>query len=314
MYAVGCSGHATQAGARLAGFPTVVPRRLHLVTGKGGVGKSTVVASLALAAARRGARVLAIELGEIGGTCRILGASPRRPGEITPAAGGTHAAYFDGAAALAEYLTSRVRLGRLAERVIEHPLYEAFVGAAPGLRELMAVGKVRDEFVLQRRWDIVVVDAGASGHALEHLRMPAAAEATFGSGRVHREASVNAALLRDRAQCSIHVVALPEQMPLREAVQSVTALRALDLATGAVFVNRCVPPAPWGVGGAIARVARSDVATLLRRALASQQRQERGIGTLESELFVRALRLPKLRAPDELVRCRALDAHVAEVV
>jgi arsenite-transporting ATPase len=301
-------------GARLARSSIVIPRRLHVVTGKGGVGKSTVVAAMALAAARRGARVLAIELGESGGTSRILGASPRRPGEITRAAGDTHVAYFDGAAALAEYLTLHAHLGRLAARIVEHPIYEAFVAAAPGLRELMAIGKVRDEFVLQRRWDVVVVDAGASGHALEHLRMPAAAEATFASGRVHHEAAVNAALLRDRARCSIHVVALPEQMPLREAVQSVTALRALELATGAVFVNRCVPTAPAGVGDAIARITNRDVAALLRRALAWQDIQERGIAALEAELFVRALRVPKLRASDELARCRALDAYVAEVV
>jgi arsenite-transporting ATPase len=292
----------------------VVPHRLHLVTGKGGVGKSTVVASLALAAARRGARVLAVELGEIGGTCRILDACPRRAGEITRAAGDTHVAYFDGAAALAEYLTLHAHLGRLATRIVEHPIYEAFVAAAPGLRELMAIGKVRDEFVLRQRWDVVVVDAGASGHALEHLRMPAAAEATFASGRVHREAAANAALLRDRARCSIHVVALPEHMALREAVHSVNALRALDLATGAVFVNRCMPAAPPGTAAAIHRTTRADVTSLLRRALASHDGQERGVAALETELFVRALRLPKLRGPGELARCRALDAYVAEVV
>lgn len=284
------------------------------MTGKGGVGKSTVVAALALAAARRGARVLAIELGEIGGTCRILGAAPPRPGAITPAAGDTHVAYFDGAAALAEYLTSRIHLGRFAQSMIEHPLYQAFVGAAPGLRELMAVGKVRDELVLQQRWDVVVVDAGASGHALEHLRMPAATAATFVSGRVHREAEVNAALLRDRARCSIHVVALPEQMPLREAVQTVAALRTLELATGAVFVNRCVPPAPPGVTEALARIAHPEVADVLRRAYTWQDIQERGIAALEAELFVRALRLPRVRAADQLARCRALDPYVAEVV
>lgn len=287
-------------------------RRLHIVLGKGGVGTSTVVATLALAAAGQGKRVLAIELGEPGGTCRILGARPPRPGAIAHAAGGTSVSYFDGAAALAEYLVSRVRLGRFAERIIAHPLYAAFVGAAPGLRELMAVGKVRDELVLQQRWDTVVVDAGASGHALEHLRMPAAASAAFASGRVHREAEVNAALLRDRATTAIHVVALPEEMPLREAVHGVEALRALDLATGAVFVNRCVPPAPPGTAD---RIAGADpaLAPVLSRAHGWQAIQERGIAALEAELFVRALRLPRLRAETELARCRTLAPLVAEV-
>jgi len=290
------------------------PRRLHVVTGKGGVGKSTVAAAIALAAARRGARVLAIELGELGGTCRILGAAPTQPGAITPAAGGTHVAYFDGVAALAEYLTRRVRLGGVVRAVLDHPLYAAFVGAAPGLRELMAVGKIRDELVLQDRWDVVVVDAGASGHALEHLRMPAVASATFGAGRVHREAEANAALLRDRGRCAIHVVALPEEMPLREAAQTVTALRALDLATGALFVNACVPAAPAGVDAAIGRIAEPAVADVLRRARAWEAIQERGIAAIEAELFVRALRLPRLRAADDLARARALDPQIEDVL
>jgi anion-transporting ArsA/GET3 family ATPase len=289
-------------------------RRLHVVTGKGGVGKSTVAAALALSAAQRGARVLAIELGEIGGTCRILDAAPPGPGAIVRAAGNTHVAYFDGAAALAEYLTYHVRLGRLAERIIDHPVYEAFVGAAPGLRELMAIGKVRDEFVLQHRWDVVVVDAGASGHALEHLRMPAAASGAFASGRVHREAEANARLLRDRSQCSIHVVAVPEQMPLHEATHTVGALRALDLATGAVFVNRCVPAAPEGVVEKLAQITEPQVAEVVRRAHAWQAIQERGIAALEAELFIQALRIPKIRTVDELSRCRALDAYLGEVV
>ncbi|MBL0217165.1 MAG: ArsA family ATPase [Myxococcales bacterium] len=288
--------------------------RLHVVTGKGGVGKSTVVAAISLAAARRGARVLAIELGELGGTCRILDASPAQPGTITPAAGGVRVAYFDGAAALAEYLTRRLRLGRLAQTVIEHPLYAAFVGAAPGLRELMAIGKVRDEFVLQERWDVVVVDAGSSGHALEHLRMPTAAESTFASGRVHREAAVNAALLRDRASCSIHVVALPELMPLREAAHTMRSLRELDLATGALFVNRCVPPAPPGVDALLDRIDAPVAARVLRGARDWEVIQERGIADLEADLFVRALRLPRLQAADDLARARALDPQVAEVL
>ena len=183
-------------------------RRLHFVTGKGGVGKSTIAAALALTAAARGARVLAIELGEPAGLCRALHAKPESPGAIV-VAGSVHVAYFDGAAALGEYLTRKMHLGRLLRPILAHPLYTAFVGAAPGLRELLAIGKIRDEFALQHRWDIVVVDAGATGHALEHLRMPAAAARAFTSGRVHREAAVNAELLRDPAQVASHVVATP---------------------------------------------------------------------------------------------------------
>jgi anion-transporting ArsA/GET3 family ATPase len=274
-------------------------RRLHFVTGKGGVGKSTVSAALALAAARREARVLAIELGEPAGLTRILAGS------------GIVVATFDGADALAEYLT--IHLGRIARPVVDHPLYAAFVGAAPGLRELMAVGKIRDEFALHDRWDTVVVDAGATGHALEHLRMPAATSEAFASGRVHREAAANAALLRDRARCSIHVVATPEHMALREAAQLIGALRELDLATGALFVNRCLPPAPPGVDTLLARVAEPAIAGVLQRARERETRQQRGIAAVEAELFISALRLPQLREPDGRAQAAALAPCMAEV-
>lgn len=255
--------------------------------------------------------MLAIELGELAGTARILGGNPPHAGAIVRTAAGPAVAYFDGEAALAEYLTRH--FGRFARSVIGHPLYSAFVGAAPGIRELMAIGKVRDEFVLQRRWDVVVVDAGASGHALEYVRMPSAAAATFARGRVHREAEANAALLRDRTSCAIHVVATPEQMPLREAVDTVHQLRALELATGAVFINRCLAVAPPGVDAAVTRLANPVLAAALAAAVRRQATQEREIAAVENELMVRALRIPHVHAGDELTRLRALVQHV-EVV
>jgi anion-transporting ArsA/GET3 family ATPase len=286
-------------------------RRLHFVTGKGGVGKSTVAASIALAAAGRGARVLAIELGDPAGLCRALQVRPRGPGVIERA-GAVHVTYFDGAAAVGEYLTKTLR--RAARPILAHPLYQAFVGAAPGLRELVAIGKVRDEFILQKNWDVVVVDAGASGHALEHLRMPASAARTFSSGRVHREASVNAELLRDPSLCAIHVVATPEQMPLAEAAQTIDALRALDLAIGRVIVNRCLPPAPADVDDAVARITDPVVAEVVRRARSWELIQERGIAALQARLGFAVVRVPRLPVMELNAQARALAWPLAELV
>ena len=255
---------------------------LHFVTGKGGVGKSTVAAALAIAAARRGARVLAVELGEPAGLARILAGAPE---PVTVAC-------FEGAAALGEYLTRKVHLGRLGKVILEHPIYRAFVGAAPGLRELMAMGKIRDELILQRRWDVVVVDAGASGHALEHLRMPAAAARAFGAGRVHREAERNAELLRDPGRCAVHVVATAEEMPVREAVQVVTSLRALELPVGELFVNLCRPVAPPGIDVVIEGLGAA-LAPLARRARSWERIQELQIAGLEADTGARAVRLPR---------------------
>jgi len=271
---------------------------LHYVTGKGGVGKSTVAAGLAIAADARGDRVLGIELGPRGGLARAL--APR----VIPVI------QVDGAAAVSEYVTRRMHLGRFARPILEHPLYQAFVEAAPGLRELVAIGKVRDEYVLQRRWDTVVVDAGASGHALEHLRMPTTAEQTFRSGLVHREAARNAALLRDPQHCAIHVVAMPEEMPLGEAAQTIETLRGLELAIGRVIVNRCVPAPPPGV-----ELPGDDpvVTRVLAHALDRARVQERGIAEVQRRLDLPVVRMPRLPVMPMADHARLLARSLVEL-
>lgn len=297
-------------------------RALHVVTGKGGVGKSTVAAALAIGLAGAGRRVLAIELGQAAGLCRALATRPMAPGAIAPVltTPGLSVAYFDGAVALAEYLTRRMRLGRLGRAVMAHPLYRGFVAAAPGVQALLAMGKIRDELVLQRlgagpRWDAVVVDAGASGHALEHLRMPAAAAATFTGGLVHREAEVNARLLADPAITAIHVVATPEELPVAEAEQVIARLRALGLPIGALYANLCRPVPPADVAAALAALdARGDacgdaLAAVARRAVAAAGEQAGALAGLDG-LGATVTRLPRRWLPDELALARALAPAV----
>ncbi len=300
--------------------------RLHLVTGKGGVGKLTVSAALALVLADRGARVLAVELARAGGLSRILGAAPEAPGIAVPTPAGVPLMIVDGPAALAEYLTGFVHLGGLAGAVIDHPLYQAFVGAAPGVRELMTTGKlVRDELRHRKPpWDAVVVDAGASGHSLQLLRMPAATARAFRSGLVHREAAHIDDVLRDPGTTAVHVVATPEEMPLREAATVIATVRALSVPVGALIVNRCRPTPPPSVPAALA--LRPDVTAqpgtevdalraLFSRELAWAERQEVGIAGLEHETGLPAHRLPRLATaaigPDH---ARALAPALAEVL
>ncbi len=275
--------------------------------GKGGVGKSTVAAALALMFAQRGARVLGIELDAPGGLSGLLGVALPRPGAIVETPAGVSLTYFDGADALTEYLRRKMHLGRLADTVVEHPLYQAFVQAAPGVKELMAIGKVRDELVLKSHWDFVVVDAGASGHALEYLRMPAATRATFRRGRVHREASRVHALLADPVRTAVHVVATPEEMPVLEAIETTERLRdELGLPLGRIIVNRHAPPAPAAVAGALEvlaqmpiqdagqRAAREQLQSVARQRLGWLQIQTRGVAELEAATHARALLLPLL--------------------
>jgi anion-transporting ArsA/GET3 family ATPase len=279
-----------------------MPIRLHVVVGKGGVGKSTLSVALALSAQRTGARVLAIELEEPGAVCDLLGARPERAGQIVIAPSGIGVAWFEGSAALAEYLERIVRLGKMLAPVLGHPLYRAFTAAAPGLGELMVIGKVRDELVLQKdgrraRWDTVVLDAGASGHALELLRMPLVAATTFRVGRVHRESKKIHALLADPRKVRVHVVTTAEQMAIAEAIElSVRVEREAGLTLGAFIVNACRAPAPDGVDRALALLpsgeTREALRALVRRELGWQALQESAISELEARTGRPALRLP----------------------
>lgn len=288
--------------------PTQVNPPLQVVTGKGGVGKSTFAAALALAAANAGKQVLALELGEPGGLSAMLDARPTEHGVPVAAGRHLHVAWYDGEASLAEYITRFLPFGARLKPFFSHPLYRAFVSAGPGVRELMAVGKVRDELLGlssgRAPWDLVVVDAGASGHTLQLLGMPAATARTFKGGLAHREASRVAATLSDPALTVVHVVARPEVMPLEEAAEVIERLRAQQLPVGRLVVNQCWPVPPKGADEALATVARgrADEATqslvaAAGRALVWSTLQEEGITSLEHRVAKPALRLPKLTTP-----------------
>ncbi len=287
--------------ARAVRSKQAMPSRLEIVVGKGGVGKSTVSAAFAIAAFRRGARVLAIEVEEAAGLSRAFGVEPDRPGTIVKSPSGVCLAWVEGTAALAEYLERKVRLGPMLQPVLRHPLYRAFVAAAPGLGELLLIGKVRDELVLQKKWDTVVLDAGASGHALELLRMSSVAAKTFRSGRVHREALRVHGLLADPERARVHVVATPERMAIAEAIDLNRRVSEIGLSIGALIVNACRAPAPRGIEATLARLPGSELGRALlelaNRALGWQRLQARAIAELETATGRQTLRLPLLAAP-----------------
>jgi len=197
-------------------------KRLVILTGKGGVGKSVVGAALALAVAERGKRALLIEVDAPLEAARHLGAAPvgTRPTEIRP---GLFAVNLSPAGVMDEYVEGIVKIQLLARRILESPIYRRFFAAAPGLPELMVLGKImvleeaREGWSRRPRYDMVIVDAPATGHGLAFLKVPIAADAAAPIGPIGANARRILELLRDPVRTALVIVAIPEEMAVVEA-------------------------------------------------------------------------------------------------
>jgi len=225
--------------------PDLLARRLLFFTGKGGVGKSTVTAATALLAAEQGQRVLVVEAddkGAVPGNFEqpSVGFKPR---EVYP---GVCAMAMRTEDSLKEYLKLNLRvpvLGRLGPlaRVLD------FVAtAAPGVKEILTVGKicweVRESIEGRADWDLVVVDAAATGHIIGQLDAPRAIQELVSVGMVREQTDWMVELLSDPSVTSLNVVATPEEMPVNETIELVQKARVeLTVPLGAVVVNRVLP-------------------------------------------------------------------------
>ena len=221
----------------------LLSKRLVILSGKGGVGKSVVGAALALAGVRRGKRVLLVEIDAPVEAARLLGKAPagRRETELLP---GLFSVNLDPGMVMDEYVRHVVKVERLAHRILESPVYRRFFSAAPGLRELMVLGKImvleeaRDRWSRRPRYDLVVLDAPATGHGLSFLKVPVAASEAIPVGPVGRNARRILALLRDAARTTLVIVAVPEEMAIVEAQWfHRLAVDEIGLSPAAVILN-----------------------------------------------------------------------------
>lgn len=230
--------------------------RLHVVTGKGGTGKTTVAAALALALAAQGRRVLLAEVEGRQGISQTFDVPPLGDDEVRlvadPSGGELWGLSVDAKAALMEYLQTFYKLGRAGAALEKVGAIDFATTIAPGVRDVLLIGKVyeavrrrgnrpRPDGSIDWAYDAVVLDAPPTGRVGRFLGVNREVADLAKVGPIRSQADSITAMLRSGSS-AVHVVTLLEEMPVQETVDAVDELRAAQLPIGAVIVNQARDP------------------------------------------------------------------------
>ncbi len=252
-------------------MPGLLNRRLIFVTGKGGVGKSTVATALGLVAARRGLRTIVAELQSQERVQSTFAHQAEHFVEVELAPR-LFTISIDPQHAMEEYL--RVKTGPVGQALGSSRLFHAFAMATPGMRELLSMGKVWELAQLQRRtrgaapYDLVVVDAPATGHGVGLLRTPRTFAEIARVGPIAHQGKTIASTIADRQFTGVVAVATAEEMPVNETLLLRDELARDQLELDAVIVNAVYPPRfDEQQVERVGRALRGDLSPLARGAL-----------------------------------------------
>jgi anion-transporting ATPase len=217
---------------------------LHIVTGKGGTGKTTVAAALAMAAAAGGRRSLLIEVEGRNGIAQLFDTAPlpyeERRIAVAPGGGEVYALAIDPEEALLEYLEMFYHLGRAGRGLRRLGFVDFVTTIAPGLRDVLLTGKAY-EAVGPRRggrpsYDAVVMDAPPTGRIAQFLNINTEVAGLSRGGPIHKQSESIMRLLRS-PRTAVHFVTVLEEMPVQETVDGIAQVAAVGLPVGAVIVN-----------------------------------------------------------------------------
>jgi anion-transporting ArsA/GET3 family ATPase len=285
-----------------------------IVAGKGGVGKTTMVAALARMAANVGLSVLVVELegrpilssafgdgGDLGYAGTVLTAAGADDDETALSGGTVHARTITPDDALLEYLADH-GLRRMSKRLQSSGVLDVVASAIPGIKDILVLGKIKQ---IERSGvaDLILVDAPATGHTMTFLSSASGLLDAARGGPVRSQAADVVELLTDPARCQVALVTLPEEMPVNEVVEAAYQLEdKVGIALGPVITNACYAPLD-GLDHAAAEAAASAGVTLDAAALAALEEARvfrvtrQDLQREQLERLAEELPLPQLRAP-----------------
>lgn len=288
----------------------LLDRRLIVVTGKGGVGKTTVTAALGLVAARSGRRTLVCEVADQERLTALFGT--RRAGfEEVAIEARLHAFSVNPDEAIAEWLRYQLHSRTLAGLLGGSRIFQYLAAAAPGLAELVTIGKVWELAQLERRtprsapYDLVIVDAPATGHGVALLRAPRTYAELARVGPIHRQAGIIDGFLHDRRLTAVLAVALAEEMPVSETIELERSLGEVGLDLDRVLINGVLPKRLTAEDARTLRASRGDGSARARAAIeaslaanATAQAQRAEVARLRRGVDAPVATLPHVLTPD----------------
>ncbi len=286
-----------------------------IVAGKGGVGKTTVSAGLAMAAAQIGLKVLFIELDEKPGAERIFGCSKPLGYESTeitlidPQCGTGHitARRITAQAALSDYLDTH-GLGRISRRLMKSGIVDIIATAAPGIDDLLVLGKIK-ALELENAADLIVVDGPAAGHAISMLIAPRAMHKSVSGGPIHQQAEEILELLADGSRCQVMLVTLPETTPVNELVETAFALEEeVGVQLAPIVINGVEEPGVLSIP--LSLDLQSGLVQAAQFHNSRVQIQSNEITRLSQKLALPTLTLPFFSA----MRCENIAAAIREQI
>jgi anion-transporting ArsA/GET3 family ATPase len=289
----------------------VFDRRLILVVGKGGVGRSTVAAAIADQCAKRGRKTLLFETNANDRFGTYFDKPPVGT-QVTQLADKLYAVNTNPAAALEEYGLMILKFQSVYEMVFENRVTRAFLRAIPGLDDYALLGKAWYHTTEEKRgapiWDTVVFDMPASGHSVSMLKIPWVITDTVPEGPLTRDARTVKQLLCDPRRTSTVLVTLAEEMPVNEAIELETKLTTMGIVPQHIICNQ-IYPAHFPPGAPVTRVLEtlatdpalpSPLSEVTQHALLSRDRRalnERYLAELRTRAKAKVHELPMLFAP-----------------